>query len=46
VDIMILLHGNGYKALAVTRGDDDLQLVVAELRARWRASEKVTSMSR
>ena len=29
---LILLHRNGYKALAVTKGDEDLRLVVAELR--------------
>ena len=28
---MILLRGNGYKALAATQGDDDLRLVIAEL---------------
>jgi hypothetical protein len=31
---MILLHGNGHKALAATKGDDGCQLVVAELNGK------------
>ena len=31
---MILLHGNGYKALAATNSSDDLRLVIAELQGK------------